>query len=132
MEPERVSTNLLNFPSSSRIVREPLGVVLIIGPWNYPFQLVIAPLISAIAAGNCMVIKAGESARDTDRVLKDMLETTFPSNYIAYAQGEGVEVIPSMMKHFDFDHIFFTGGIHAGKAIYKQAAEKLIPVTLEL
>lgn len=132
MTPERVSTNLLNFPSSSRIAREPLGVVLIIGPWNYPFQLVIAPLISAIAAGNCAVIKAGEAAVATDNLLRDMIAETFPGNYIAYAQGEGAEVVPALMKQFQFDHVFFTGGTAAGKAVYQLAAEKLVPVTLEL
>ncbi len=132
MAPQKVATNFLNFPSSSRILREPLGVVLIVGPWNYPFQLVVAPLISAIAAGNCVVVKTGEAASATDRVLKEMLESTFPSNFLAYAQGEGAEIIPALMKTFDFDHVFFTGGLQAGKAIYQQAAEKLIPVTLEL
>ncbi|MCR6719376.1 MAG: aldehyde dehydrogenase family protein [Chitinophagaceae bacterium] len=132
MEPERVSTNLLNFPSSSRIVREPLGVVFIIGPWNYPFQLVIAPLISAIAAGNCAVVKAGEAAVATDNLLRELITETFADNYIAYAQGEGAEVVPALLKQFQFDHIFFTGGIAAGKAVYQLAAEKLVPVTLEL
>lgn len=132
MEPERVSTNLLNFPSSSKLVREPLGVVLIIGPWNYPFQLVIAPLISAIAAGNCAVLKAGEAAVATDNLLREMIAETFPENYIAYAQGDGAEVVPALMNQFTFDHVFFTGGIKAGKAVYQMAAEKLVPVTLEL
>lgn len=132
MTPERVSTNLLNFPSSSRVVREPLGVVCIIGPWNYPFQLVIAPLISAIAAGNCAVVKAGEAAVATDNLLREMITETFADNYITYAQGEGAEVVPALLKQFQFDHIFFTGGIGAGKAVYQLAAEKLVPVTLEL
>ncbi|HNA97291.1 MAG TPA: aldehyde dehydrogenase family protein, partial [Chitinophagaceae bacterium] len=74
MRPEKVRTNLLNLPSSSRILREPLGVVLIIGPWNYPFQLLINPLIGAIAAGNCVVLKPSEFAPATDVVMKKIIE----------------------------------------------------------
>ena len=132
MAPARAGTNLLNFPSVSRVVREPLGVVFIIGPWNYPFQLVIAPLVSAIAAGNCAVIKTGESAVATDNLLREMIADTFAENYIAYAQGEGAQVVPELMNQFRFDHVFFTGGTAAGKAVYQRAAEKLVPVTLEL
>ena len=86
MEPERVSTNLLNMPSSSRIIPEPLGVVLIIGPWNYPFQLVINPLIGAIAAGNCTVIKGSEFAPATGAVIKKIIEETFEANYILFGK----------------------------------------------
>ncbi len=132
MEPERVTTNLLNLPSSSRIMREPLGVVLIIGPWNYPFQLLINPLIGAIAAGNCVVLKPSEFAPATERVMKSIIEKTFPQEYILYAQGEGAAVIPALMNHFSFDHVFYTGSTAVGKIIYKMAAEKLVPVTLEL
>ncbi|MBS1759554.1 MAG: aldehyde dehydrogenase [Bacteroidetes bacterium] len=132
MLPQRVATNFLNFPSSSRIVAEPLGVVLIIGPWNYPFQLLINPLIGAIAAGNCVVLKPSEFAPATDAVMKKIIEEIFPSQYILYVQGEGQAVIPSMMNNFTFDHVFYTGSTSVGKIIYKMAAEKLTPVTLEL
>lgn len=132
MAPERVGTNLVNLPSGSRIVQEPLGVVLIIGPWNYPVQLVLIPLVAAIAAGNCVVIKAGEAAAATDAVLEKMITTIFPPNYIQYSRGEGAVVVPDMMKRFRFDHVFFTGGPGAGKAVYQLAAEQLVPVTLEL
>ncbi len=132
MEPERVSTNLLNLPSGSRIMKEPLGVVLIIGPWNYPFQLLINPLIGAIAAGNCVVLKPSEFAPATDAVMKKIIEDAFPPEYILYVQGEGQSVIPSMMNNFSFDHIFYTGSTTVGKIIYKMAAERLVPVTLEL
>jgi aldehyde dehydrogenase (NAD+) len=132
MEPERVSTNLLNLPSGSRVLREPLGVVLIIGPWNYPFQLLINPLIGAIAAGNCVVLKPSEFAPATDAVMKKIIEEVFPKEYILYVQGEGVSVIPAMMNHFSFDHVFYTGSTAVGKIIYKMAAERLVPVTLEL
>ncbi len=132
MEPERVATNLLNLPSGSRILKEPLGVVLIIGPWNYPFQLLINPLIGAIAAGNCVVLKPSEFANATEAVMKKIIESTFDSNYILYVQGNGAEVVPAMMNAFQFDHIFYTGSTAVGKIIYKMAAEKLVPVTLEL
>lgn len=132
MEPQRMGTNLLNLPSSSRIISEPLGVVLIIGPWNYPFQLLINPLIGAIAAGNCAVLKASEYAPATDAVMKKMIETSFPPEYIFYTQGDGATVVPEMMNHFAFDHVFFTGSTQVGKIIYKMAAEHLTPVTLEL
>jgi aldehyde dehydrogenase (NAD+) len=132
MEPERVSTNLLNMPSSSKIVPEPLGVVLIIAPWNYPFQLLINPLIGAIAAGNCVVLKPSEFAPATSAVMKKIIETTFDKKYILYVEGDGAKVIPTMLNSFTFDHIFYTGSTAVGKIIYKMAAETLTPVTLEL
>jgi aldehyde dehydrogenase (NAD+) len=132
MEPEQVSTNLLNLPSGSRVLREPLGVVLIIGPWNYPFHLLINPLIGAIAAGNCVVLKPSEFAPATDAVMKKIIEAVFSPEYILYRQGEGQQVIPAMMQNFTFDHVFYTGSTAVGKIIYKMAAEKLTPVTLEL
>ena len=132
MAPERVSTNLLNLPSGSKILKEPLGVVLIIGPWNYPFQLLINPLIGAIAAGNCVVLKPSEFAPATDAVMKKIIEEVFPKEYILYVQGDGATVIPEMMNNFTFDHIFYTGSTAVGKIIYIMAAERLVPVTLEL
>ena len=132
MKPKRVSTNLLNLPSRSRILSEPLGVVLIIAPWNYPFQLLINPLIGAIAAGNCVVLKPSEFAPATDAVMKKIIEETFPKEYILYVQGDGAAVIPEMMNNFTFDHVFYTGSTAVGKIIYKMAADKLTPVTLEL
>lgn len=132
MSPERVSTNLLNLPSSSRIIKEPLGVVLIIAPWNYPFQLLINPMVGAIAAGNCVVLKPSEFAPATEAVMKKMVEEIFPKEYILYVQGEGQVVLPAMMNKFRFDHIFYTGSTAVGKIIYKMAAEQLVPVTLEL
>jgi aldehyde dehydrogenase (NAD+) len=132
MAPERVSTNLLNLPSGSRVLKEPLGVVLIIGPWNYPFQLLINPLIGAIAAGNCVVLKPSEFAPSTEAVMKNIIEESFSNEYILYVQGDGATVIPDMMNNFTFDHIFYTGSTMVGKIIYKMAAERLVPVTLEL
>ena len=132
MADERVSTNLLNMPSSSHILKEPLGVVLIIGPWNYPFQLLINPLIGAIAAGNCVVLKPSEFAPATAAVMKKLIEGTFAREYIFYAEGNGALVVPEMMNNFTFDHVFYTGSTVVGKVIYKMAAERLVPVTLEL
>jgi len=132
MTPERVSTNLLNLPSGSRVLKEPLGVVLIIGPWNYPFQLLINPLIGAMAAGNGVVLKPSEFAPATDAVMKKIIEEVFPKEYILYEQGDGATVIPEMMNNFTFDHVFYTGSTLVGKIIYKMAAERLVPVTLEL
>jgi aldehyde dehydrogenase (NAD+) len=132
MQPELVSTNLVNFPSSSYVMKEPLGVALIIGPWNYPLQLLFTPLVGAIAAGNCVVLKASEFAPETGAVMKTLIEDTFTREYILFTEGDGAAVIPQMMNNFTFDHVFFTGSIPVGKLIYKMAAERLVPVTLEL
>lgn len=132
MEPEAVSTNLLNLPSSSRLLREPLGVVLVIGPWNYPFQLLFTPLLGAIAAGNCVVLKPSEFAPATAAVMQKIIASVFEKNYVLYIPGEGSVVIPGLMEHFRFDHVFYTGSTSVGRIIYKMAAEQLVPVTLEL
>ncbi|MEN9599474.1 MAG: hypothetical protein RL596_1793 [Bacteroidota bacterium] len=132
MEAEPVTTNLLNLPSSSKIIREPLGVALVIGPWNYPFQLLFTPLLGAIAAGNCVVLKPSEFAPATAVVMQKMIKETFAPEYILYLPGDGATVIPEMMNNFSFDHVFYTGSTAVGKIIYKMAAEKLVPVTLEL
>ena len=132
MEPEMVSTNLLNIPSKSFVMQEPLGVVLIISPWNYPFQLLMTPLAGAMAAGNCVVLKSSEFAPATSAVMKQMIEETFEKNYILFVEGDGAVVIPEMMNNFTFDHVFYTGSTVVGKIIYKMAAERLVPVTLEL
>ena len=132
MEPERVPTNLLNMPSKSYVVPEPLGIVLIISPWNYPFQLLLTPLAGAIAAGNAVVLKSSEFAPATSAVMKKIIEETFDSKYIRFVEGDGATVIPAMMNSFTFDHVFYTGSTAVGKVIYKMAAERLVPVTLEL
>ena len=131
MEPEPVSTNLVNLPSRSRVMREPLGVVLVIAPWNYPMYLLFTPLIGAMAAGNCVVLKPGEHAAATASVMQKIL-SEFDPEYIQYTEGHGEIVVTAMLNQFRFDHIFYTGSTAVGKIIYKQAAEKLIPVTLEL
>lgn len=132
MESESKGTNLLNLPSTSSVEKEPLGVVLIIGPWNYPLQLLFTPLVGAIAAGNCVVLKPSEFAPATAVVMQKIVEAIFPKEYILYVPGDGATVIPAMMNDFSFDHVFYTGSTAVGKIIYKMAAERLVPVTLEL
>lgn len=132
MATEKVRTNLVNTPSSSFIMKEPMGVVLIIGPWNYPFQLLMNPLIGAIAAGNCAVVKPSEFAPASAAITKKIIEESFQPNQVLYTEGDGATVIPAMMNDFSFDHVFYTGSTAVGKIIYKMAAEKLVPVTLEL
>lgn len=132
MKPQKVATNLLNLPSKSFVYKEPLGVVLIIGPWNYPFQLLFTPLIGAIAAGNCAVLKPSEFAPATEAVMKKIFEQNFSPDYIFYTHGEGATVVPQLMNNFRFDHVFYTGSTHVGQLIYEMAAKKLVPVTLEL
>jgi aldehyde dehydrogenase (NAD+) len=132
MKPEKVSTSLVHFPSSSKIVKDPLGVSMIIGPWNYPFQLLIAPLIGAIAAGNAVVLKPSELTPHTARIIETIIDETFERQYISVVQGNGAEVVPALLEQHRFDHVFFTGSIPVGKKIAEQAAKKLTPVTLEL
>ena len=132
MRPQRTGTNLVNLPSGSKLMSEPLGVVLIIGPWNYPFQLLFNPLIGAIAAGNCVVLKPSEHAPATAAIMKTIIEEIFPPEYILYAEGEGAKLIPQLMEQFRFDHVFYTGSTQVGRLIYKMAADKLVPCTLEL
>jgi len=132
MRPRRVRTNILNFPSSSFIYPEPRGVTLIIGPWNYPFQLLMIPLVGSMAAGNCTVLKPSEMAVHTAALIQKIIVTHFSENYIRVYEGDGATVIPALMNSFTFDHVFFTGSTAVGKKIYAMAAEKLVPVTLEL
>jgi aldehyde dehydrogenase (NAD+) len=132
MHPDLVGTNLLNLPAKSFVLHEPLGVALIIAPWNYPVNLLFSPLIGAIAAGNCVVLKASEFAPATAQVMRQIIDTTFAPEYILFTEGDGATVIPEMMNNFSFDHVFYTGSSAVGRIIYKMAAEKLVPVTLEL
>jgi aldehyde dehydrogenase (NAD+) len=132
MQPDKVPTNLVNLPSSSYIMREPLGVVLIIAPWNYPFQLLFTPFIGALAAGNCVVLKPSEFAPATVAVMRKIIAETFPPEYVYFAEGDGATLVPELMTNFSFDHVFYTGSTAIGKLIYQMAAERLVPVTLEL
>ncbi len=132
MAPQRVNSALINFPSKSYILNEPLGVVLIIAPWNYPFQLLFAPLAGAIAAGNCVVLKPSEFAPATAQVMKKIINEIFEKKYTWFVEGDGSVVVPEMMNNFIFDHVFYTGSTSVGKIIYQLAANNLVPVTLEL
>ncbi|MEP7143802.1 MAG: aldehyde dehydrogenase [Ferruginibacter sp.] len=132
MRPERAGTNLANLPSKSYVMTEPLGVVLIIGPWNYPLQLLFAPMVGAIAAGNCIALKPSEFAPASAAIMKKIIDATFDKQYIQLIEGDGATVIPSMMNNFVFDHVFYTGSTTVGKIIYQMAAKDLVPVTLEL
>lgn len=129
-KPKGVSTPLTLFASTSKIRYEPYGTVLIIGPFNYPFQLLIEPLIGAIAAGNCAVIKPSEAAQNSSAVITEMIEKTFDKSYIRSVQG-GIETNTSLINA-PFDYIFFTGSVPVGKIVMEAAAKNLVPVTLEL
>lgn len=132
MQRERVKTNLFNFPSESFIYKEPLGVVFIIGPWNYPLQLLFTPLVGALSAGNCAVLKPSEFAPATAAVMKQIINEIFEARHVALAEGDGASVVPQLMNNFRFDHVFYTGSTEVGKKVYEMAAAKLVPVTLEL
>jgi aldehyde dehydrogenase (NAD+) len=132
MSPKRAKTDLVNFPSGSKIYRDPLGVVMIISPWNYPLQLLLIPLVGAVAGGNCVVLKPSELAPATAQAIEKIFTEAFDGNYVKVIQGGGAAVVPEMMNHFRFDHIFYTGSVPVGKNIYQLAAKDLVPVTLEL
>lgn len=130
VKPQRVKTPLTYFGASSHIYFEPYGVALIIAPWNYPFQLSLAPLIGAMAAGNCAVIKPSELTPRISEVLGQLISELFPEEYIAVVQG-GVETSQALLQE-TFDTIFFTGSVPVGKIIMEAAAKHLTPITLEL
>lgn len=130
MKPERRRAPLLAWPASGSIHPQPYGVALIIGPWNYPLQLLLSPLVGAIAAGNCAVLKPSECAPHTSAVLDRMLRQAFPVEYIAVVEGEQATAEALLLEKFDT--IFFTGSTHTGRAIMTAAARHLTPVTLEL
>lgn len=129
-KPKKVATPLDQLPGTAFIYPEPLGVVLIIAPWNYPFQLTISPLVGAIAAGNCAIVKPSEISQNTSQIIAKILQKTFNSEYIAVVEG-GVETSKELLQQ-KFDHIFFTGGTAIGKIVMEAAAKNLTPVTLEL
>lgn len=130
MAPKKVKTPLHLQPAKSYITREPYGSILIISPFNYPFQLVMEPLIGAITAGNCAVVKPSEFAPETSRVIRTLLASIYPPEFVRVIEGEQEET--SLLIHASFDYIFFTGSARVGKIVMKAAAEKLTPITLEL
>lgn len=127
---ENVSTGILNFPASSYIIPEPLGVCLVIGAWNYPYQLSFAPIIAAIAAGNTVILKPSELPTNTAAAMSKIVKENFDPAFFTVVEG-GVEETQELLKQ-KFDKIFFTGSTKVGKIVYKAAAENLTPVTLEL
>ncbi len=129
-KPTKYPTPLTNFPASSYTVNEPLGTVFIIAPWNYPFQLLLAPLIGAISAGNTAILKPSEISEATSGVIEKIINESFDSGVIHVVQGDA-RVTQSLLK-LKFNHIFFTGSPGVGKIVMQEAAKNLIPVTLEL
>ncbi|MCX7748795.1 MAG: aldehyde dehydrogenase [Clostridia bacterium] len=129
-KPKRVKTPILYWGGSSYIIPEPYGVALIIGPWNYPFQLLMSPLAGAMAAGNCSVLKPSELAPHVSSVIKTLVCDTFETQYISVVEGS-VEASTTLLQQ-KVDYIFFTGGTRVGKVVMEAAAKNLIPVTLEL
>ena len=123
-------TPLAQFPARSFTVQEPYGVVLIMSPWNYPFLLTMEPLIGAIAAGNCCVVKPSAYSPATSAVLRDILAECFPPEFVAVVEGGRAE--NQALLDQKFDYIFFTGGVEVGKEVMTRAARHLTPVTLEL
>ncbi|QWG66146.1 aldehyde dehydrogenase [Bacillus mycoides] len=129
-KPKRVRTALTHFGSKGKVVPEPYGVTLIIAPWNYPFQLAIAPLVGALAAGNTVVLKPSELTPNVSKVLTRMLGELFPEELVSVVEG-GAEESTVLLKE-PFDYIFFTGSVGIGKVVMEAAAKKLTPLTLEL
>ena len=127
---KQTDTPLYLFPTKSYIKKEPYGTVLIIGPFNYPVQLVFEPLIGAIAAGNTAIVKPSELTPHVAIVIRDIIEDTFDETYVSVVEG-GIEETQALLS-LPFDYMFFTGSEKVGKIVYEAAARKLIPVTLEL
>lgn len=130
MKTKRVKTPFYQLFTKSYIQPEPLGTVLIIGAYNYPIQLLLEPLIGAIAAGNTAILKPSEQASHTEQALVKMIKENFSSDYIDIVTGDAT--VTSKLLDFSFDHIFFTGSQRVGQIVYEKAAKQLIPVTLEL
>ncbi len=129
-KPKWVLPSVLNFPSSDFILSEPYGKVLIIAPWNYPYQLALCPLIAAVAAGNQVVVKPSELTPNTSAIISKIISEVFDNNHVKVVEG-GVEVSKELLSQ-RWDYIFFTGSVAVGKIVAKAAAEYMIPVTLEL
>ncbi|MBO8154865.1 MAG: aldehyde dehydrogenase [Bacillaceae bacterium] len=130
MKPEKVKSPISHSGAKSYIYKQPYGAALIISPWNYPIQLTFAPLIGAIAAGNCSVIKPSELAPNVSRLIADMVQSTFEPDYIAVVEGD--KEISQQLLEEPFDYIFFTGSVPVGKIVMEKASKHLTPVTLEL
>lgn len=127
--PRRTCTPLTHLPGKSRIYPEPYGVVLVISPWNYPFNLAMAPVIGALSAGNTVVLKPASASPSTGRVLEKIISEVFPPEYVKVLPGEEVK---KTLLDYEYDYIFFTGGPDIGREVMTKAAKFLTPVTLEL
>ncbi|MDF2510595.1 MAG: hypothetical protein K0S04_461 [Herbinix sp.] len=127
---KQVRTPITQFPASSRIYQEPYGTVLIMSPWNYPFQLAMVPLVGAIACGNCAIVKPSNYSPATSSIIDKILSKIFKDAHVAVIQG-GREVNQSLLD-YKFDLIFFTGSVEVGKIVMEKAAKHLTPVVLEL
>ncbi len=127
---QKIKTNLEAFPSVAEIHPEPLGIVLIISPWNYPFSLAISPLVGAIAAGNCAIIKPSENTPNVSKIIAEIIHQNFAITEIAVVEGDAT--ISQQLLAEKFDYIFFTGGTKIGQLVMEAAAKHLTPVTLEL
>ena len=132
VKPTKVATPWSLFSSKSSILPVPLGCVLIIAPWNYPIQLLLAPLIGAIAAGNCVVLKPSELTPTVAVVLDQLIRRTFGNKYVTLVNGDGAKIVPQLIRQGSFNHVFFTGSPTVGQLIATQCAARLIPYTLEL
>ncbi|RZK12331.1 MAG: aldehyde dehydrogenase [Flavobacterium sp.] len=129
-KPKKVLPSFLNFPSKEYIYSEPYGNVLIISPWNYPFQLALCPLIAAVAAGNKVTLKPSELTPNTSSLISKIIRETFEPKHVIAVLGDARLSEELLKKRWDY--IFFTGSVSVGKIVYKAAAEHLTPVTLEL
>jgi len=127
---KKVATGFANFPAKSYIIPEPLGTTLVIGAWNYPYQLLLIPAITSLAAGNTVILKPSELPAKTSETMAKIINDNFPSDYFCVVEG-GVKETTELLE-YRFDKIFFTGSIPVGKIIYQAAAKHLTPVTLEL
>jgi aldehyde dehydrogenase (NAD+) len=128
--PRRVAVPPGLFPALAHVVPEPQGVVLILGPWNYPVQLLLSPLVAALAAGNCAVLKPSEAAPQTSAALRDLIAATFDPDVVRLVEG-GPAAAEALLRE-PFDHLFFTGGAQIGRRVAAVAAQRLVPATLEL
>ena len=132
MQPQNVSTPITLMPAKSKLIHNPKGVVVVFAPWNYPFNLAISPLIGAVAAGNCVMLKPAHETPHTSVVTQKIISEVFAPEHVATVMGSGKETGALLLQNFVFNHIFFTGSANTGRWIMEQAAKNLTPVTLEL
>ena len=130
MRPRRIKTPMILKPAKSTLLPCPLGVVLIISPWNYPFRLAIAPLVGALAAGNCAILKLSPTASHSEKLIKELISRYFPVHWVKVLEG-GIPQVQQLLTR-PLGHVFFTGGQGAAREIAQTCGKNLIPYTLEL